>query len=93
MSASVQISISGDLTMNKVADAMKRVADIPKQSEIVINLAQTGEADSSAVAFLLNCLRIGRERGATVRFAAVPASITTLADIYGLGDVIASHSA
>ena len=59
------IAIKGDLTMGHVADAMKRVAKMPKKRDVVIDLAHAEDADSSAVAFLLNCLRIGRERGSS----------------------------
>lgn len=89
MTKSSHIAIKGDLTMRHVADAMRRVGKMPKKREIVIDLSGTKEADSSAVAFLLNCIRIGRERGSTVKFAAVPAAVMTLADIYGLRSVIA----
>ena len=88
MSAASHIAIKGDLTMSRVADAMKRVAAAPKKRDLVIDLSETTDADSSAVAFLMNCLRLGRERGAKVTFASVPASIMTLADIYGLKSAI-----
>lgn len=89
MSKISHIAIKGDLTMGHVAHAMKRVAKMPKKRDVVIDLAEAKEADSSAVAFLVNCLRLGRERGSNVKFASVPASVTTLADIYGLKSVIA----
>lgn len=89
MSKVSHIAIKGDLTMGHVADAMKRIAKLPKKRDVVIDLSGAKEADSSAVAFLLNCLRLGRERGSDVKFASVPASVTTLADIYGLKAVIA----
>lgn len=89
MSKASHIAIKGDLTMGHVAIAMKRIAKMPKKRDVVIDLAGAKEADSSAVAFLVNCLRVGRERGSDVKFAAVPASVMTLADIYGLKSVIA----
>jgi len=88
MSAQTHIAISGDLTMGKVSDAMKRIEKMPKAQNIVIDFASTAETDLSAVAFLVNALRMGRERGSTVRFSSVPDSIMTLADIYGLRTVI-----
>ena len=88
MSKTSHIAVKGDLTMGHVASAMKRVATMPKKREVVIDLAHTKDADSSAVAFLLNCLRIGQERRSTVKFSSVPDSILTLADIYGLKSVI-----
>lgn len=89
MSKASHIAIKGHLTMGHVADAMKRIAKMPRKRDVVIDLSEAKEADSSAVAFLLNCLRLGRERGSDVKFVAVPASVTTLADIYGLKSVIA----
>jgi phospholipid transport system transporter-binding protein len=89
MSAASHIAIKGDLTMGRVADAMKRVTNAPKKRDLVIDLSGMTDADSSAIAFLMNCLRLGRERGAKVTFTSVPESITTLADIYGLKSTIA----
>lgn len=88
MTKTSHVAIKGDLTMGHVASAMKRVQNMPKKREVVIDLAHAKDADSSAVAFLLNCLRIGRERNSTVRFTAVPNSVLTLADIYGVKSVI-----
>ena len=93
MSKPSHIAIKGDLTMNRIAAVMKRVATMPKKHDVVIDLKDVSDADSSAVAFLLNAIRIGRENGSTVRFADVPASIMTLADIYGLRAVLADASA
>lgn len=89
MSAQTQLAITGDLTMGKVADAMTRIGKMPNASDVVIDFALIKETDSSAVALLINALRIGRERGSTVRFASVPESVLTLAEIYGLRSVIA----
>lgn len=88
MTDATLIAISGDLTMGHVADAMKRIVNMPKKSEVIIDLGQAKDADSSAVAFLLNCLRVARQRGTSLRFMSVPQSILTLADIYGLQSVI-----
>jgi len=88
MSVASTIAIVGDLTMSRVVDAMKRVTSVSKNQDIRIDLAGVTDADSSAVAFLLNCQRLARERGANVEFIAVPECIMTLADIYGLKSVI-----
>lgn len=93
MSKTSHIAIKGDLTMGHVADALKRVASMPKKRDVVIDFAATKAADSSAVAFMLNCLRIADERQSTVTFSSVPESILTLADIYGLKSVIADATA
>lgn len=85
-------AITGDLTMRHAAGAFKQVAKMPKSTDVTVDLSGTGSVDSSAVAFLLNCIRLGRERGSRVTFAAVPASVLTLADIYGLRSVIEDAS-
>lgn len=61
---------------------------MPKSTDVTIDLSGTKAIDSSAVAFLLNCIRLGRQRGSRVTFASIPASLLTLADIYGLRSVI-----
>lgn len=89
MSKAAHLAITGDLTINRIADALQRVTAALTKMPLVIDLSGTRDADSSAVAFLLNCLRIARARGIAVTFTAVPEQILTLADIYGLKAVIA----
>ena len=93
MNVASTIVIVGELTMNRVAEAMKRVISASKNQDLRIDLSGVTDADSSAVAFLLNCKRIARQRRINVQFTSVPESIVTLADIYGLKSVIVDATA
>jgi phospholipid transport system transporter-binding protein len=54
----------------------------------VIDLAQVSRVDSSAVAVLLGWQRAAQERAATLHFTNPPASLTSLANLYGVADLL-----
>ncbi|MDY7573365.1 STAS domain-containing protein [Actimicrobium sp. CCI2.3] len=54
----------------------------------VIDLAQVGRVDSSAVAVLLGWQRAAHERSALLHFTNPPASLTSLATLYGVAELL-----
>jgi phospholipid transport system transporter-binding protein len=54
----------------------------------VIDLAGVAEADSSAVAVLLAWTRIASDRGQALTIVDVPASVRSLASLYGVTDLL-----
>lgn len=55
-------------------------------SELVIDLAAVEETDSSALSVIFGLMRTARERGVTLRVAHPPASMVSLAALYGVTD-------
>ena len=56
--------------------------------EQVFDLAQVDDADSSAVAVMLGWLRgAGRSRS-TVKFAHIPKGVRSLAELYGVAELL-----
>lgn len=54
----------------------------------VVDLADVVEADSSAVALLLAWARIASERKQALAIVGVPASIRSLASLYGVAELL-----
>lgn len=54
----------------------------------VVDLGGVTEVDSSALAVMLGWLRAAEGRGAQVVFANLPASVRSLAELYGLTDLL-----
>ncbi len=53
---------------------------------LVIDLAAVEETDSSALSVIFGLMRTARERGVTLRVAHPPASMVSLAALYGVSD-------
>lgn len=54
----------------------------------VFDLSQVTEADSSAVATMLGWLRAAERLRSTVKFAQIPAGVRSLAELYGVTDLL-----
>lgn len=56
--------------------------------EQIVDLSAVSDADSSAVAVMLGWLRHATATGAVIRFAGVPAGVLSLAELYGVSDLL-----
>ncbi len=56
--------------------------------ESVFDLAAVGEADSSSLTLLFAWQRAARAKGATLRIANPPASLVSLAALYGVSELL-----
>lgn len=56
--------------------------------ETVFDFSAVEEADSSAIAVMLGWLRTAAELRSTVRFAHIPPGVRSLAELYGLTELL-----
>ncbi|QRM20601.1 STAS domain-containing protein [Dechloromonas sp. TW-R-39-2] len=56
--------------------------------EDVFDFAEVREADSSALAVMLGWLRAAELSRSTVRFANIPAGVRSLAELYGVAELL-----
>lgn len=56
--------------------------------EDVFDFAEVTEADSSALAVMLGWLRAAELSRSTVRFANIPAGVRSLAELYGVAELL-----
>lgn len=56
---------------------------------VVLDLASVAHADSSALAVIFSWMRAGKSAGKTIRLAQVPSALSSLASLYGVGELLA----
>lgn len=56
--------------------------------EQIFDFTEVGEADSSALAVMLGWLRAAELSGSTIRFANIPAGVRSLAELYGIAELL-----
>jgi len=87
-------SVNGRLCVGcaMVTDNARRLLELGRAKivagEQVFDLSAVVDADSSAVAVMLGWLRHAALSGAVVRFAGVPAGVLSLAELYGVSDLL-----
>ncbi|MCH2218896.1 MAG: STAS domain-containing protein [Dechloromonas sp.] len=59
-----------------------------QQGEVVFDFSLVDEADSSAIAVMLGWLRSADASGTRVNFAHIPAGVRSLAELYGVTDLL-----
>ena len=86
--ANGRVRVAGPLTFATVAACLRDSAPLfqPRQ-RLCFDLSDVTAVDSAALALLVEWLRVGRERGVQVEFAALPASLRSLAEVSELGEV------
>jgi phospholipid transport system transporter-binding protein len=80
--------IVGALTMDTAAELLATSADIALPESGVIDLQRVELVDSAGVALLLAWKRRALAEGKTVSFANVPTSLTSLAELYAVEDLL-----
>lgn len=81
------------LTVNNAKIALEAGLRAIEAGQEDIDLAQVTALDSAAVATLLAWRRAAQQRGSALRFKNLPASLQSLAALYGVADLLQSTSA
>jgi phospholipid transport system transporter-binding protein len=82
---------AGSLTMDSVATVLAASAEVPLPPSGVIDLARVEWVDSACVALLLAWSRRASVEGKPLAFAHLPASLASLAQLYGVEDILAAE--
>ena len=81
-------SVEGSLTMANVTSVLQESAKIFDAPDIVLDLAGVTEVDSSAVSLLLEWRRQALASDRRIRYINLPGSLRSLADLYGVSELI-----
>ena len=76
------------LTMQDAASSLQPGLDAIRSGSADIDLSRMERFDSAAVAALLVWRRAARSAGLSLRIAGVPAGLQSLADLYGVADLL-----
>jgi phospholipid transport system transporter-binding protein len=83
-----RLRVSGPMVIDS-ATALKQAGDSAVAAgAAMIDLAAVTEADSAAVAILLSWVRVARERKQALMIVNTPASIRSLAALYGVAEML-----
>ena len=77
------------LTNDNASLVLEEVRAAVASGYVQIDLAEINQVDSSAVAVLVSLARVARSRSACLQIKNAPASLVSLAQLYGVGDVLA----
>ena len=83
-----QITIHGAMTVDTVPALL---AGVQLRAELQIDLKQVAEVDSSAISLMFEWLRLAQSNKAIVSYSNLPASLVSLAALYGVLDMIPQH--
>ncbi len=82
-----RLRLSGPITLATAAE-LGAAADQYLSGEVVVDLSAVTEVDSSALSLLFEWQRAAQRRQCKLSFCNLPASLASLADLYGVTDLI-----
>lgn len=93
MSAEIQraedrLAVTGKMTLETAPALLARGAEALSGEVTLFDLAAVDDVDSSGLAVLFGWQRAAREKGKTVRIANPPRSLISLAEVYGVTDLL-----
>lgn len=83
-----QCRLRGDITLANAASLLEELKPRIAEKIPLLDFSGVAQVDSTALALILSCLRAAEHRNYRLRLTGCPASITTLADLYGVTPLI-----
>ena len=87
-----RLRVSGPMLNANATDLLSSGRDFLRpgavSTEFVFDLSAVEETDSSALAVIFGWLRAARERNITLSITQPPSSMTSLAALYGVSDIL-----
>jgi phospholipid transport system transporter-binding protein len=80
--------VAGSMTMDSVATLLEASQPLVTPQAGVVDLARVEHVDSAGVALLLAWKRRAAAEGKPLQFTHVPASLTSLAQLYDVEDML-----
>lgn len=82
------LAVTGDMTMETAAMLLAEGTDALRGEQPVCDLAAVSDIDSSGLAVLFGWQRAVQARGQSLRIANPPSSLISLAEVYGVTDLL-----
>lgn len=83
-----QLFVRGPVTYENVVRVTQAGIATMNHADLVVDLAEITEVDSSAVSMLLEWLRAAHARGFKLRFINLPENLASLVQLYEVADLI-----
>jgi phospholipid transport system transporter-binding protein len=81
-------TVQGPVTVDNVVSLLEQGREQLTSASATIDLSGVTEVDSSALSLLLEWRRHAARNGRTVRFARLPANLQSLAQLYGVTELL-----
>lgn len=82
------ISVQGPVTIENVVFLTRNGIALLDNSLVTVDLAQVTEVDSTIISMLLEWLRAAHQKGYQLQVINMPASLTSLIQLYGIVELI-----
>lgn len=83
-----RLEVSGAMTLASATGLLADGSGLMARPENVFDLAHVQEVDSSGLAVVFGWVRAAAQQGKTVRIVNPPATLLSLADLYGVTDLL-----
>ncbi len=83
-----KLYVQGAITVDNVASVIEQGVALFDRPDLVIDLAQVTEVDSSAISMLLEWQRKARGQNRHICFSNIPKNMKNLAQLYGISELI-----
>jgi phospholipid transport system transporter-binding protein len=83
-----RMAVSGDMTLETASALLAEGVAALTHDEAIFDLAAVAEIDSSGLAVLFGWLRAAGAQGKTLRIANPPHNLLSLAEVYGVGELL-----
>ena len=81
-------TVQGPVTIAKATTVLAESAGVFTNPRTIVDLSGVTEVDSAAVSLLLEWRRQAAKTGRTIEFANVPANLRSLAELYGVLELL-----
>jgi phospholipid transport system transporter-binding protein len=83
--------VEGPVTMGNVTGLLADSTRLFRVADLVVDLSGVSDVDSSAVSLLLEWRRVAQAAARRVEFVNIPPNLKSLADLYGVADLLAAR--
>jgi phospholipid transport system transporter-binding protein len=88
-----RLIIAGPVTLANVAQLVEEAKTPLAEGVSAVDLGEVTDLDSSLLAVLIDWLREAKAQGRTLTYARLPEDLRTLAQLYGMAELLPQDSA
>jgi phospholipid transport system transporter-binding protein len=81
-------TVQGPVNLETAVELLARGNELFRAQEVTLDLAAVTAVDSSALSLLLEWRREALRNGRTIRYLNLPANLRSLADLYGVTELL-----
>ncbi len=86
--AAGRIEVSGGMTLEAATRLLEEGSAHAARADVVVDLSAVEAVDSSALAVIFGWMRTAKKTGRTLKIAHPPAQLMSLAELYGVVELL-----